>query len=45
MLEQARQNYLSALEKKEESDVTSTVEYFEAAFCNDVRSLAGRVVL
>jgi membrane-bound lytic murein transglycosylase D len=34
MLEQARQNYLSALEKKEEGDVTSTVEYFEAALRN-----------
>ena len=34
MLEQARQNYLSALEKKEESDVASTVEYFEAALRN-----------
>ena len=34
MLEQARQNYLFALEKKEESDVTSTVEYFEAALRN-----------
>ncbi len=34
MLEQARQNYLLALAKKEESDVTSTVEYFEAALRN-----------
>jgi membrane-bound lytic murein transglycosylase D len=34
MLEQARQNYLSALEKKEQSDVASTVEYFEAALRN-----------
>jgi membrane-bound lytic murein transglycosylase D len=34
MLEQARQNYLSALEEKEKSDVTSTVEYFEAALRN-----------
>ncbi len=34
MLEQARQNYLLALAKKEESNVTSTVEYFEAALRN-----------
>jgi membrane-bound lytic murein transglycosylase D len=34
MLEQARQNYLSALEEKEKSDLTSTVEYFEAALRN-----------
>ncbi|MFC2119454.1 LysM peptidoglycan-binding domain-containing protein [Bacteroidota bacterium] len=34
MLEQARQNYLSALEEKEAGDVTSTVEYFEAALRN-----------
>ncbi|MCH6574370.1 MAG: LysM peptidoglycan-binding domain-containing protein [Bacteroidetes bacterium] len=34
MLEQARQNYLLALAKKEESDITSTVEYFEAALRN-----------
>ena len=31
MLEQARQNYLSALAKKEEGDVTATVENFESA--------------
>ena len=31
MLEQARQNYILALNEKEEGDVTSTVEYFEAA--------------
>ena len=34
MLEQARQNYLLALAKEEESDVTATVEYFEAALRN-----------
>jgi len=31
MLEQARQNYLLALAKEEESDVTATVEYFEVS--------------
>ena len=31
MLEQARQNYISALAKKEEGDITSTVEHFESA--------------
>ncbi|MCH7516269.1 MAG: lytic transglycosylase domain-containing protein [Bacteroidetes bacterium] len=34
MLEQARQNYLSALAKKEEGDVTATVENFESALHN-----------
>ncbi|MFB3056891.1 MAG: LysM peptidoglycan-binding domain-containing protein, partial [Ignavibacteriaceae bacterium] len=34
MLEQARQNYLLALAKEEENDVTATVEYFEAALRN-----------
>ena len=34
MLEQARQNYLLALAKDEENDVTATVEYFEAALRN-----------
>ncbi|MGD8306684.1 MAG: transglycosylase SLT domain-containing protein, partial [Ignavibacteria bacterium] len=31
MLEQARQNYITALEKKEEGDIASTVENFESA--------------
>jgi len=34
MLEQARQNYISALAKKEEGDINSTVEYFETALRN-----------
>ena len=34
MLEQARQNYISALAKKEEGDINSTVEYFESALRN-----------